>query len=252
MEARISDDLMPILKYVPQDPTDLVLQGEQLRQSVFDPIDIERPSSMIGGFLPSGLRSIVQDDDAFAPMNSFICLSVLSMRRMKSNTLQRRANAGVATPCGAWVSADFPPLLTRFEQASDVFTITGQTVTGAGAALAGCRVVVYETGRIAVTAVPPEQYHSAGNTSPGTWESPSPVVAEAISDGSGNFSILVPMNVAYQLTGYLTGSPDRAGITKDTVVPTAASTLIYLRDPTAPDSGGPGGSGMSRGRVTNA
>ena len=69
-----------------------------------------------------------------------------------------------------------------------------------------------------------------------------PVVAEAISDGSGNFAIAVPMNLAYQLTGYLTGSPDRAGVTRQDVVPTTASTLIYLRDPTVADSaGGAGG-----------
>jgi hypothetical protein len=122
---------------------------------------------------------------------------------------------------------DWSPLLNRFEQATNLFTIAGQTVTGNGTPLANCRIVVYETGRMAVD----------GGAYRSGFSSESPVVAEALSDGSGNFTINVPMNVAYQLTGYLEGSPDRAGITRKDVVPSNA-VLIYLRDPTSPDVGG--------------
>lgn len=235
---------MPVLRYVPQDPTEVVMQGEQMRQAVFDPIDLEQPTAMIGRYFQSGLASIVQDDDAFSPMNSFVCQSIMVTRRQKNNEMQRRVNAGISTPCGAWVPNDWPPMLIRFEQSSETFTVNGQTVTGAGAPLGGVRVVVYETGRMAVSGASVRTYYSTGNPSPAIAAQPSAVVAEAISDGSGNFSIAVPMNVAYQLTGYLTGSPDRAGVTREDVVPTTASTLIYLRDPTSPD--GPGGSAAYR------
>jgi hypothetical protein len=221
---------MPVINYVPQDPTDRVLQGEQLRQSVFDPMDLEQPTAMIGGYFQTPLMSITQDEDAFSPMNSFICINRLSVRRSKSGEKQIRQNAGIATPCGAWISMDWPPLLRRFEQATNSFTIVGQTVTGAGAALGNVRVVVYETGRI----------HVPVEESPARFLTQSPVVAETYSDGSGNFSMAVPMNLHYQLTGYLTGSPDRAGITRNDVVPTATQTLIYLRDPTTADAGGGG------------
>lgn len=193
---------MPILKYVPQDPTDVVLQGEQMRQSVFDPIDLEQPSAMLGRFLPSPLLSIVQDDDAFSPMNSFICQSVLSTRRMKNNILQRRANAGIATPCGGWVSADFPPLLVRFEQANVLWAISGTTRDSTGAALGDCVISANDSGRGTVDAVQTE-------------------VGQTISDGSGLYSLPVPMNTAYQLTAYKAGAPDVAGITRNDVTPIA-------------------------------
>lgn len=192
---------MPILQYVLQDPTDIVLQGEQMRKSVFDPVDIEKPSSMMGADLQSGLIPIVQDDDAFAPMNSFICQSILSVRRMKNNTLQQRVNAGIATPCGGWVSADFPPLLVRFIQATDLWSVSGVTNNSAGSPLAECRVVALETGRIAAEGVAE--------------------VGETISNGSGVYSIPVPLNTAYQLTAYKPGSPDVAGITRNDVTPAA-------------------------------
>ena len=45
------------------------------------------------------------------------------------------------------------------------------------------------------------------------------MVAETISDGSGNYSVEVPMNTAYQATGYKAGAPDVAGITRNDIVP---------------------------------
>lgn len=99
------------------------------------------------------------------------------------------------------------------------FTLTGTTTDGTGAALGNCRVVAYQTG-----------WQYVGN--------PPVVIAETVSDGSGAFSLLL-RNIDYQLSAYKAGSPDLAGITKNTVTPVAATT-IYLRDPTVPNSGGGG------------
>lgn len=236
------DPRVPVIRYVPRDPTDMVIQGEQMRVGVMDS-NIQPDFLLLAGACaldgPS-FYPITQDEDAYLPMNSLVEGNRLSIRRLKNGELYARANAGVATPCGAWISRDWAPLLSRYVGPSDTFTITGTTYTGAGVALAGCRVVVFETGRIAVVENRSEtaRIQSAGNPNGKVWESVSPVVGETVSDGSGNFSITVPMNVAYQLTGYLTGSPDRAGITKNTVVP--GSVSIYLRDPTAADSVAPG------------
>jgi hypothetical protein len=116
------------------------------------------------------------------------------------------------------------------QQSYQVFTLTGTTTDGAGAALGNCRVIAYQTGW---------QY---------AQDAPV-IIAETVSDGSGNFSIDL-RNIDYQLTAYKPGSPDLAGITKNNVTPVAATT-IYLRDPTIPISPG-ASSGMSRSRVSNA
>jgi hypothetical protein len=202
--------------------------------------------------LQQGQSVLVETAQRYAMQEE--CMPHARLMSLENGALVRR-EVCVCTPTGAilFETLGRNPFL-KFQKgivgATDTFRITGQTVTGAGAPLGGCRVVVYETGRISVTATPPRQFYSAGNPNEAEWESPSPVVAETVSDGSGNFDITVPMNVAHQLTGYLVGSPDRAGITRDTVTPESA-VLIYLRDPTVADSGGPVVSTYSRSRVVN-
>jgi hypothetical protein len=141
----------------------------------------------------------VDDEDSYAPMNSFIEGNLLSIRRRRDGQLAFRVNAGIATPCGAWIWLDYTPLINPFEQATDRFVIAGITKDGTGSALGGCRVVALETGRLAVSGCP--------------------IVAETISDGGGNYSIEVPLNTAYELIAYKPGSPDVAGITRSDVVP---------------------------------
>lgn len=192
---------MPILQYVPRDPTDLVLQGEQLRMSVED-----RPVSVIGsvlggGLAPDGLTAIVADEDAFAPMNSMIDGNRLTMRRSKNGELQMRDGAGIVSPCGAWIWLDYTPLLNPLLWAAQRWLLSGVTKDATGAPLGNCRVVVLETGRLAVCG--------------------APVVAETISDGSGNYAVDVPMNTAYEAIAYKPGSPDVAGITRADVTPAA-------------------------------
>lgn len=237
---------MPVMLPMMPDPTDVVIQGEESRAAIIGlPVESFAPTSMQPLMeIVLGSAPLVSGDQSFAPMMNDGPIPVSRARPLVQDN--PRANAVVCNQAGAII----PVMQTRgfiineFAQATDLFFVTGQTVTGAGVALGSCRVVVYETGRIAETNEPPEQYYSAGNPNPARWKSPSPVVAEAVSDGSGNFTIPVPMNTAYQLTGYLTGAPDLAGITRQDVVPTATTTLIYLRDPTAPD--GPSGSAAYR------
>ena len=105
-------------------------------------------------------------------------------------------------------------------QSSVAFTLAGTTVTGAGVALGDCRVVAMQTGWLYVDNAPV-------------------IIAETQSDGSGNFSMLL-RNIDYQLYAYKSGSPDVAGVSRSDVTP-LTSTTVYLRDPTAADSGGGGG-----------
>lgn len=92
-------------------------------------------------------------------------------------------------------------------------TISGFTLTGAGAALGTCVVQLFRTATDAL-------------------------VEESTSDGSGVFSFNpVGLGQLYYVVAYKAGTPDRAGTTKN-IIAGADSVNIYLRDPTTADSGG--------------
>jgi hypothetical protein len=189
---------MPILFYVPVDPTDLVLQGEQFRVSVME--NLVDPSRLLMGGVPAptGFSSVLQDEDAFSPMNSFIDQSILSIRRQKNGSLQVRANAGVATPCGEWVPIDYSPLIKPYIGATELWQIVGTTRDSAGAILGDCAVMALETGRMTVEG--------------------TPVVGMTKSDGSGNYTIQTAGNSAHQVIAYKDGPV--AGISLNTLTPT--------------------------------
>lgn len=85
-------------------------------------------------------------------------------------------------------------------RASSRWYLTGVTRDSGGTPLGDCRVIVFEVGRLAVTG--------------------APVVAEAMSDGSGAYSIEVPQNTLYQVLAYKPGAPDLTGASVQTT-PTA-------------------------------
>lgn len=191
---------MPIIRYIPQDPTDMVLAGEQLRQAVLDPDDIGfMVAPMLAGApIIDPLFAVIQDEDAFRPMNSYCEVGRLSVRRSKNGVLQYRANAGIATPCGAWVSNDWSPLLRKTVGGYARYSLSGVSRDSAGAALGGCTVKVFLTGNDT------KQF-------------------ETVSDGSGNWSIDVGANPGpFYYVEYKIGSPDQAGTSINTNVPATA------------------------------
>ena len=193
---------MPVLLAPLQDPTDVVMQGEQLRVGVDDAGDTQQYGNIIGGNSMTGFSSVVADEDGLLPMNSYTEVGILSVRRRKNGGLYPRANAGVATPSGGWITNDWSPLLNQSIQASNLFAISGVTKDSTGAALGNCRVVCEETGR-QVTA-----------------PNGMPVLRETTSDGSGNYTVSGLLNIAHQLMAYKAGGTDVAGITRNDVTPT--------------------------------
>lgn len=190
---------MPVILPALPDPTDIVLQGEQMRASVFDTTiygDAVQSVSVTAGF-----SSIVTDEDRYPPMNDFIDGNRLGVRRSKNGQTQLRSGAGIATPCGAWIPNDWPPLLNPMYFGTGRWQLVGVTRDSAGAALGNCDVIVFEVGRLAVNG--------------------APVVARTASDGSGNYTVEVPTNVAYQVMSYKAGAPDVAGVTLNTLTPVA-------------------------------
>jgi hypothetical protein len=190
---------MPVIIYVPPDPTDFVIQGESFRsEAVLQPIN-----NVISPFLAySGepLNSIIvaglQD---YPPMQPAFAVRHARLRSPFDGSMIG-ANAVICTPCGAVYPVDIGNhLMDEYVGATSRWQITGVTRDNAGATLGNCRVVMLEVSRIAV-----------GET---------PVVAETISDGSGNYTIEVALNTAHQGIAYKDGSPDVAGISIDTLTP---------------------------------
>lgn len=187
---------MPVLQYILPEPTDIVLEGEQLRMSVID-----REPEVIGntiqgqGCFVNDWFGNVQDEDAFFPMNSYVDIGgPVVVRRAKSGELQIRYNAGIATPCGAWVWNDWSPLVRRLTFATDTFTITGTSRDNLGATLGNCEVRIFD----------------GSNT----------FMGQVISDGAGAWSFSVPTNSGpFWARYYLAGSPNRGGTTDYFQVP---------------------------------
>lgn len=105
---------------------------------------------------------------------------------------------GVNVPFAVFDDCRIPMIPTH----SGRWQLAMQTQDANGAALGGCRVVVLDLGQIAV-GLPA-------------------VVAEGVSDGSGNATLIVPQNQDYMVVAYLSGSPDRAGVTVQTLTPDPA------------------------------
>lgn len=179
---------MPVLQPALPDPTDIVLQGEQLRMSVYDR-EPEVIGTVMSGGPVTGFDSTIYDEDNPLPMNSYVDIGgPVVVRRSKSGELQIRANAGICTPCGAWVWNDWSPLVSRLNFATDQFVIAGTSRDSTGATLGACRVQIYDGSNV--------------------------FLGETVSDGSGNWSMSVPTNSGpFWARYYLAGSPNRAGIT---------------------------------------
>jgi hypothetical protein len=198
---------MPVITVVPQDITDYVLQGEEMRVSAIaagvhwapspnamTPVlsDTSEPSR-------STAPVVVAGEQTYPPMAPDAAPPREVLRSPFAGSMVG-SNAQISTPCGALYPLDIGNhLMTAFAQSSARWTLTGVTRDSTGAALGSCRVVVSETARIAV-----------GQT---------PIVVETISDGSGNYSVAVPLNTLYQVVAYKTGSPDVAGVSLQTLTP---------------------------------
>jgi hypothetical protein len=83
------------------------------------------------------------------------------------------------------------------------FIIKGQTLDGANNPLAGCTVVAFITAKLV--------YNPDGYT--------SPVEVTTVSDSGGNYSMVMHGAGPYEVTAYLAGSTDVAGITVNSITP---------------------------------
>ncbi len=115
--------------------------------------------------------------------------------------MDRPGASAVRVAYGECYLPSLTPLVRERAASTQRFAITGTTRDNVGAPLAGCRVVIMETGRLAAAACP--------------------VVGETVSDGAGAFSVEVAGTADYFLIAYLPGTPDRAAITLHPLTPVA-------------------------------
>lgn len=165
------------------------------------------PADVVLGYQEVPWSRLVAGENGFS-----INLDAIPRREVVDSGLVKKLTYGTLAPV-------FGQKIYDFTQSSQSFTLVGITKTGAGVALGDCRVIAYQSGWRYVQDAPV-------------------IIAETISDGSGNFTLNL-RNIDYQLVAYKEGSPDVAGVTRQDVVPTVVTT-VYLRNPTTVDSGGGG------------
>ena len=186
---------MPVLLSVLSDPFDLVVEGEQLRDAAFVSV-VGNTYPLIADDgpvdLPLSPGVVIAGAISFPPMLTQ-APSVRPTRSVEAGTLMGN-NAVIATPCGALVDLQRGRLcmMSDFVQGTNTFTLTGVTRNSAGVALASCEVRVFKTGD-------------------------DVLVAQTISDGSGNYSVTLPTNLRHYVVSYKTGSPDVTGATVNTL-----------------------------------
>lgn len=194
---------MPVILPPLSEPTDLVLQGEQFRSQALSapvcstcPLIDDPPDD-----LPLSPVVLVAGEQQFGMMPS----GIMPLARLQSqdNGAQVRSNAFISTPCGTLVPITLGRhLMSDFVAGTNRWVITGVTRDSSGSALGSCRVVALEIGRVQMDG--------------------APIVAETVSDGSGNYTLAVPLNTAYWLIAYKPGSPNVGGVSLNTIVPSAA------------------------------
>ena len=189
---------MPVLLPPLQEPTDILMAGEQLRTlALAAPVAVS-PAQNFGAVAP-----LVANDQTPLGMQLDGITQYVQWTYIDGSLV--RNNAVISTPCGALIPFEIGLRLMNNGLVGHTgrWAVSGATLDGTGAPLAACRVIAHETGRLDL------------------GEGAS-IVGETISDGSGNYSIPVWGNVALQLTAYKPGSPDVAGITRNDVIPVAA------------------------------
>lgn len=199
---------MPVIFTLPADPFDLVIQGEQFRATAMTGNVVSGLGALTtfnlqaGAIEPAPLSTTVAGEQNLKTMVGSYPVPNMEVLRSQADGSLVGSNGLICTPTGANVFVALGGhMMDAFMESTVLFQVTGQTLDATSSALANCRVVAFETGRIS--------------------KDGAPVAGETTSDGSGNFTLSVPNNGNYQLIAYKPGSPDVAGITRADVAPTA-------------------------------
>lgn len=196
---------MPVICHIPQDPTDLVIQGELMRLSAISGgVHVGGAPTRSNALVASATSAaiVLAGQQSVEPMHPDFTPYGARLRDPFAGTVIA-SNACISTPCGSIIPVGkMECLIKGFVQATDLWKLEGVTRDNLGAPLGNCAVIAFETGRLAVGG--------------------APVEGQTISDGSGNYTIPVALNTHYEVTAYLAGAPDVAGITLRSLTPVPA------------------------------
>ena len=199
---------MPVIREVPTDPTDVLIQAELFRSEAFrTPVGaVALPPLVAGDCLApqASVGVVVAGAQEYLTMQADFAYSVGSNLSANSyGSWMARNNGAIATPCGALVPLEPSKascMQRRFVQGTELWRISVTTQDSGGTAIAGARVMALEVGQL--------------------YEGGQPLQVEGITDGSGVVALDVPTNTDYLLVAYKSGSPDVSGVSVQTVGPT--------------------------------
>lgn len=200
---------MPVIINTPPDPTDLVIQGEGLRSAALSsgiglalaPLALVM---LLGGIATpmAGLQPLVQGEQSYAPTVGGYPVPPMEILRSPDAGSLVYNNAVIATPCGALYPHEIGRrMMNSFGPlgGSNLWGLVGVTRDSGGVALGSCAVIAVMT----------EQMVIGG----------APIMWLTTSDGSGNFTTIVPReDKTYQILAYKAATPV-AGIGLNTLVP---------------------------------
>jgi len=185
---------MPVILPSLADPFDLVIQGDELRSfATAQVVDAPSPIVVSGGqdVMMGAVTPMIEDDEV--SLGVYTQAGNIDILRSEYDGSMIANNACIMTPCGARVFIDRGhALINPFIQSTNTFTLTGITRDSTGAVLGNCDVIIFKTGD-------------------------DVKVAQTISDGSGNYSVVLPTNSRHYVVSYKTGSPDVTGATLNTL-----------------------------------
>lgn len=185
---------MPVIRQIPSQPTDVLIAGQEMRShAMLSKLNLGfEPMAIVGPPIQSLVISGSRDNPG----------EQLLVERMRPRSATHWDNTGslvynnsvISTPCGALIPVFGVQRFMDKPFAANLFTITGVTRDNVGAILGSCEVYAFDR-----------------------WS--MEMVGSTVSDGSGNYSIVVPSNRWHFIVSYLDGAPDKAGTTSRELTP---------------------------------
>jgi hypothetical protein len=229
---------MPVIRQLPSDPTDIVIQGEQIippdssltqwfilaGEITFSTLKSKPiPEAMIGQSDWYGIKPRTIGPMSFgqAGMIDMLNIGIPEVNSPKIDPIQKWLNNPlepvITVPSKEVFRSGLIKRITAptisptvgqhlmefYTETTQKWLLSGTTYDSLNARLPGCRVVIMVSSKIKYN---PDILSN-------------PVIAETVSDANGDYSIQVTNPGPYQIIAYKAGGTDVAGVTVDTVIP---------------------------------
>ena len=192
---------MPIIRNVLLETQIAILQSTLRSSAISENANAGKSlfdNKLVSNNLPY-LESVLSSKENAIQMIGVYPVPTREVLQNKFECTQIRNNAVICTPCGKAIVVE-NVIANKFTLNNQLFVITGITRDNNGLELGFCDVIALDANKLIVTG--------------------TPVVAQTVSDVDGFFVMFVPSYNNHQIIAYKSGSPDVAGISLETIVPT--------------------------------